>query len=195
MFVRSWMSAPAVVIAPTETVRAADVVMDLHKVRRLLVVENGRLVGIVTRTDLAAAGNREKRVGDVMAQSPYQVAPDETLEGAAKLMFANKISGLPVVEEGHVKGVITESDVFRALVSMMGFGEPGARVSLTVPEGEDVIAVIARKVEGRQLRSLVTWHDGPNNQWQVTIRMRGKEADERKRKASRQRDREVASPE
>lgn len=188
MFVKQWMSAPAVVIDPAATVRAADEQMDLHKIRRLAVVEDGKLAGIITRSDCASAQNRDRTVGEVMARSPLRVAPDETLEGAAKLMFQNKVSGLPVVEDGVVRGIITESDVFRALVSMMGFGELGARVQMSIPDGEDVLAAVAKKVEGRQLRSLVTWHDGAHNRWEVVIRLSGEDPATRRLKAAQRRD-------
>jgi len=179
MFVRDWMTAPAVVVAPGESVETADTVMDLHKVRRLAVVERGRLVGIVTRSDVQAA-MKGRKVGDVMAKSPYTVAPDETLEGAAKVMALNKVSGLPVTEDGHVKGMITESDIFRALVEIMGFGEVGARVAMTVPDSEDVIGAIARKVEGRRMTSLVTHHNATAGRWEVMIRLSGRDPAERK---------------
>jgi acetoin utilization protein AcuB len=189
MFVRNWMSSPAVVVASTESVRTADDLMNLHKVRRLAVVEKGKLVGMMTRSDAASSGDGNKKVADVMARGPYQVAPDETLEGAAKLMHANKISGLPVVQDGHVMGVITESDVFRALVSMMGFGELGARVLMTVPDDQNLLAAIAKKVADRRLRSLVTFHDSANNRWEVMLRLSG-DTEMRKAKTSLQRDRD-----
>jgi hypothetical protein len=93
-----------------------------------------------------------------------------------------------VVEDGVVRGIITESDVFRALVSMMGFGELGARVQMSIPDGEDVLAAVAKKVEGRQLRSLVTWHDGAHNRWEVVIRLSGEDPATRRLKAAQRRD-------
>jgi CBS domain-containing protein len=96
------------------------------------VVEDGRLVGIVTRGDLRAAGPSDAStlsiyewrallehatVADCMTCDPIAIAPDAPVLYAAQQMLLRKISGLPVVEDGRVVGVITESDLFRLLIA------------------------------------------------------------------------------
>src|SRR5262245_8428335 len=172
MFVRTWMSAPAVVVPPVAPAHAALGFMEKRKIRRLPVVENGRLVGIVTRADLEGA--KDRKVEDAMTRAPLTVGPDDTLERAAATMFRNKVSGLPVVEEGRVVGILTESDLFRALCRMLGFGEKGARVVMSVEDDEDLLARIKKRLSGLAMRSLVTVHDPKHNRWDVVLRVRGR---------------------
>ena len=95
MFVHNWMSAPAVVIPPVVPAEAALGFMDRRQIRRLPVVDDGRLVGIVTRSDLMAAlgkGLKKNRVGglmvdDIMSRKPLTVLQEETLERAAEIML------------------------------------------------------------------------------------------------------------
>lgn len=182
MFVRDWMSSPAMMVAPFVSAAGALQLMEKRGFRRLPVVEEGRLVGILTKSDLLAALGgelpsrraEEKTVAEIMTRDPLTVAPEQTLETAAQLMLEKKISGLPVVEAGRVVGILTESDIFRALCRMMGFGEPGARVILTVRDGEDVLSAIRKKVEGLSIRSLVTFHDPKRECWDVVLRVRGR---------------------
>jgi predicted transcriptional regulator len=173
MFVRAWMSAPAVVVPPVAPAHATLGFMEKRKIRRMPVVEDGRLVGIVTMGDLRSA-RRDDAVRDVMSSAPLTVAPDETLERAAGLMLEKKVSGLPVVEEGRVVGIITESDLFRALCEMLGIGERGARVVMSVDEGDDLLGRIRKRAGGLALRSLVTVHDRRHKRWDVVLRVRGR---------------------
>jgi acetoin utilization protein AcuB len=176
MFVRNWMSAPPVTIPRTVPVQAALAFMEKRRIRRLPVVENDRLVGIVTKSDLSSARGKELAVEDVMAKRPISVAPDETLERAAQLMLQKKISGLPVVEDKKLVGIITESDVFRALCEILGLSEAGARVVLTVPESGDLLGTIGSRLNGLALRSLATYHNSAAGRWEVVIRVRGRAA-------------------
>jgi CBS domain-containing protein len=121
------MSAPAVVVPPTQEASAALDRMNELKFRRLPVERDGRIVGIVTRGDLEAklgwdrmAWRRLGRlVQDAMTPDPVTIGPEDRLEKAAGLMLQHRIGGLPVVEDGKVVGIITESDLFRAFVKMI----------------------------------------------------------------------------
>lgn len=124
------MSAPPVVIAPSTSIEAAQLLMRRQQVRRLPVVEAGRLVGIITLGDLRAAQpsaattlsihERRALLGKVtvaacMTRNPLTVGPDASLLEAAQLILDHRISGLPVVADGRVVGIITESDLFQLL--------------------------------------------------------------------------------
>ena len=130
--IADWMSTPPIVVAPTLTLAQAQQLMQLRHVRRLPVVKDGRLVGIVTWGDLRAAGPsaastlsvyewrallEQATVAECMTRDPIAVAPDAPVLYAARQMLLHKISGLPVVETGRVVGVITESDLFRLLIA------------------------------------------------------------------------------
>ncbi|MBI3855454.1 MAG: CBS domain-containing protein [Planctomycetes bacterium] len=121
------MTAPAVVVPPTmEAQMAVDRRSEL-KLRRLPVEQHGKLVGVVTRGDLEAKLGWDRmtwrrlgrRVEDAMTPNPVTVAPDEMLEAAVQLMLKHRIECIPVVEDGKIMGIITETDVFRAFADWM----------------------------------------------------------------------------
>lgn len=174
MFVRRWMSSPALSIQKTESAAAALELMTKRKVRRLPVLDGEKLAGIVTLSDLQASKKAGASLEDVMTRNPLTAAPDDTLEQAAKLMLEKQISGIPVIEDGRVTGIITESDVFRALCELLGVAEKGARVVFSVPESADLLESVKRKLSGLALRSLATAHDAEKGQWEVVMRVRGR---------------------
>ncbi|HEX9440054.1 MAG TPA: CBS domain-containing protein [Roseiflexaceae bacterium] len=130
--VEEWMSAPPIVVSPTTTLEAARCLMEQHHVRRLPVVRDGRLVGIISYGDLRAAQPSrvttlsvyewrallsQTTIEECMTHSPVTIAPDATTLEAAQKMLTNKIGGLPVVKGARVVGVITESDLLRLLIT------------------------------------------------------------------------------
>ncbi len=154
MFVRDCMSAPAVTVTPDTPFQTAAKMLREHQFRRLPVVDkNGRLAGIVAERDLLHAtpspaeslSSWERNhllaqltVQQVMTRAIIITTPDTLVEHAASLMIANRIGGLPVVDEDNqVVGVITETDIFKAFVEMMD-GKEGVRLTLDLPEEEVV---------------------------------------------------------
>ena len=151
MFVRTCMSTPVVTVGPDAPVKAALDLMKTHNYRRLPVVDShGRLAGIVSERDLLRAGPLSAtslsvwEIGYLLAQMTVQQVmtraiiitnPDTPIEHAASLMLANKIGGLPVVDERvRVIGIITETDIFRAFVAMLDGVSYGIRLSLETTE-------------------------------------------------------------
>ncbi len=133
--VRDVMSSPAIVIGPNATVPMAAALMKQHHIRHLPVVENGRLVGIVSQGDvrqasIAASINADSyelhfmldrlTASKIMARKVFTVTPDAFIVHAAELMTEKKVAGLPVVEkDGSVVGIITESDLLKMLVTRL----------------------------------------------------------------------------
>ena len=130
--VRDWMSSDPVTIDPQTTLPEANRLMKECGIRRLPVVDNGRLVGIVTLGDIREASPSNATslsiyelnyliarltVGHIMTREPITIAPDSSIEAAARLMLEHKVSSLPVVDGNKVVGIITESDIFRLLVN------------------------------------------------------------------------------
>jgi CBS domain-containing protein len=130
--VKDWMTRDVVTISPEMTLPEAHRLMEEKKIRRLPVVDSGRLVGIVTRGDIRGAEPSgatslsiwevnyllaKLKIGEIMTAQPLTIAAEETIGEAARLMLEKKISGLPVVDQaGHLVGIITESDIFRLVV-------------------------------------------------------------------------------
>lgn len=130
--VRDIMTSPAIVIGPGTTVPAAIALMKEHRVRHLPVVENERLVGIISRGDLREASITAAINADIyelnfmlnrltvdrlMTRKVISVTPQALIVHAAELMTEHKIAGLPVVNPNEsVIGIVTESDLLRLLV-------------------------------------------------------------------------------
>lgn len=128
--VRDWMTPNPITIQPKTTLPEAHKLMQEAHIRRLPVVDHGRLVGIITLGDVREASPSDATtlsiyelnyllsklaVEKIMTREPLTIAPDATIRQAAGLMLENKIGGLPVVQNDRVIGIITESDIFRVL--------------------------------------------------------------------------------
>ncbi|RIH86180.1 Inosine-5'-monophosphate dehydrogenase [Meiothermus luteus] len=129
MLVKEFMTPNPQVVGPEVPVPEAARMMKQGGFRRLPVVKDGRLVGIVTDRDLKEAMPSDASslsiwelnyliaklpVGEVMSKNPITVGENMPLQAAAKLMLEHKIGGLPVVREGRLVGIVTVSDVLRA---------------------------------------------------------------------------------
>lgn len=134
--VKDWMTTDPVTIDPSTTLPEANRLMKECNIRRLPVVEKGKVVGIVTLADIREASPSNATalsiyelnyllarltVGEMMTRDPFTVAPDTSIEAAARLMLEHKIGSLPVIDGSRLVGIITESDIFRLLVME---GEP-----------------------------------------------------------------------
>ncbi|HBY94814.1 MAG: CBS domain-containing protein [Ardenticatenaceae bacterium] len=129
--VQDWMTPNPITMSPETSLHEASNLMKQHNIRRLPVVAKGRLVGIVTWGDVREASPSDAtslsiwelhyllvklRIDDIMSKEVLTVRPEQTIQEAARVMLQHKISGLPVVEDGQVVGIITESDIFRLVV-------------------------------------------------------------------------------
>nr|MBN1228777.1 CBS domain-containing protein [Anaerolineae bacterium] len=130
--VKDWMTTDPVTITDETTLPEAARLMKEKNIRRLPVVVDGRLVGIVTWGDIREASASDSTslskfelgyllnkltVGQIMTRSPITVRPLTTISRAAQLMLEHKIGGLPVMDHNRLVGIITESDIFRMLVA------------------------------------------------------------------------------
>jgi len=112
------MTSDPVTIHPHETLSKAKSIMDAGNFRRVPVVDDGRLVGILTERDLREyTGHMDStRVNAAMHTALVTVTPRNTVEDAARLMLRHKIGGLPVVADGKLVGIVTTSDLLRAFL-------------------------------------------------------------------------------
>jgi acetoin utilization protein AcuB len=156
MLVRERMSTQPVTIRADMTITKALQVMRENEVRRLPVLdEEGQLIGIVSEKDLLYASPSPAtslsiyemhyllsrlRVTELMTADPVTVAPDTPLEEAARIMADNKIGGLPVMEGDKLVGIITETDIFKVFLEMLGARDIGLRLTLEMPERKGQIA-------------------------------------------------------
>jgi acetoin utilization protein AcuB len=112
------MTANPIVINADDTLANAKAVMDDGRFRRLPVVEDGKLVGIVTERDVRehAGYFRSTRVNAAMRAPVISLTPYATVEDAARLMLKHKIGGLPIVDDGKLVGIVTTSDLLKAFL-------------------------------------------------------------------------------
>lgn len=151
MLVKERMKHPVITVKPDMPIMDVLNLMKREKIRRTPVVDgHGKLLGIVSDKDLLNAGPSTAtslsvweinyllskiKIQDVMSKEVITVHEDTPIEEAAYIMASNKIGGLPVVrEDGGVIGMITETDLFKILLEMMGAREPGVRLTALVPE-------------------------------------------------------------
>ena len=129
--VRNWMTSNPITITPQTTLPEAHQLMDKYNIRRLPVINKGKLVGIVTRGDIREAQASDATTLSIyelnylldrtpakefMAYDPITIAADAPIGEAARRMLQHKIGGLPVVEYGKLVGIITETDLCRLLI-------------------------------------------------------------------------------
>jgi CBS domain-containing protein len=143
-YVRDWMTLDPVTVDPGLSVSGAYRLMKEHSIRRLPVIEGGRLVGIVTLGDLrAAVASPEANLNifemafhmerftvlQIMTHQVVTVIPDTSIEAACELMLKHKIGGLPVVADGRLVGMLSESDIFRLVAQHWSETDGFARVT------------------------------------------------------------------
>lgn len=178
MLVRHRMTANPATIGPHDTLATAREKMTTGKFRRLPVIQDGTLVGILTDRDiLRFIGSEDRtRVDGAMTETPLTISPTTPVEEAVRLMRSHQISGLPVVENGKVVGVITTSDILQAFVEVSGASVQGSvRVDLlrTGKEGDlaDASAVISQI--GGEVLGVGTYRDPWSEQPIFYLRLRG----------------------
>jgi acetoin utilization protein AcuB len=161
MFVGERMSKPVITISPDLPIAEALKLMKEEHIRRCPVVKDGKLLGIISDQDLLNASPSpvtslsiweihyllaKITVGEVMSRNVLTVTEDTPIEQAARIMADNKIGGLPVMRDGGVVGIITETDLFKIFIELMGAREMGIRVSALVENKPGQLAKLTEAV-------------------------------------------------
>lgn len=129
--VQDWMSSPVITVTPDTTISEARLIIGEHKIRALPVVNEGKVVGILTkrgllRVDLSFLGDNlpeenssisDGKVSDIMTRNPITITPQGLIPKAARIMLENKITALPVVENGKLVGILTNSDLMSFVIN------------------------------------------------------------------------------
>ena len=161
MFVRDFMTRDPMTTTPDVSHPNALALMRKHRIRRLPVISKGKLVGIVSETDLLSNQPSPAttlsvyeiysllsrlHMQDVMVKPVVTVEGDCPMEEAAGIMVVRKIGCLPVMDGDKIVGIITETDVFRALVEVLGGKEPGLRAVVRLPERVGEVARVTAEI-------------------------------------------------
>ncbi len=187
MFVANRMTKNPMTVNSDVKIDEAANLMKTRGFRRLPVVDDGKLVGFISDRDImriapSPATTLSKyeinsllakiKVSDIMQKNVIAVQADAPIEEAALLMYKNRIGGMPVISSvGAVVGVITETDIFKALVDVMGLAEGKTRLTLEVTDRVGVVKNIATIFAEANISidSLVTCKEN-NGKYEIIIR-------------------------
>ena len=124
MLVRNRMTKNPLTIGPQDMLATAQEKMTTGRFRRLPVVEDGELIGILTDRDVIRYVGVEERtkVRAAMTETPLTISPDTSIEEATQLMLKHQIGGVPVVDDGKLIGILTTSDILLAFLDLAGGG-------------------------------------------------------------------------
>ncbi len=161
MFVGERMSRPVIAVPPDTPIIDVLNLMRRERIRRTPVVKEGKMIGIISDKDLLNASPSQAtslsiwemnyllskiKVKDIMTKEVLTVQEDTPIEEAARIMADNKIGGLPVMRDGHVVGIITETDLFKIFLELMGARELGVRVTVLVPDKPGQLANLTQVI-------------------------------------------------
>lgn len=195
MLVGERMTRNPITVTEDTNIDDALHLMRERKVRRLPVLDHaGKMVGIVSDRDLLHASPSpatslsvyelhyllsKLTVKRVMSSPVITVSPDTPLEEAARIMADNKIGGLPVTEAGKLVGIITETDIFKTLLELLGARQGGVRVTVSVREGKGVLANITRALAdlGANIISVATYRGIGDNEPRIVFKLNEVEPD------------------
>lgn len=184
------MSHPVFTVQPEIPITRAHEMMAREKVHRAPVVKNGKLVGIITENDIQKAypssatslsvweitSLLEKiTVKDIMIKQVRTVEEDTSIEEAARVLVDNKISCLPVMRGNELVGIITETDLFRIMLEMLGARHPGVRFSVLMPYQPGEIARLTQAIyqQGGNIISLSTFEGDTTQNFLMTVKVEG----------------------
>src|SRR5210317_1965054 len=190
MLVTNWMSKNIITVDENDSMQNAMKLLKEHDIHMLPVMKKGKLVGIVTDRDLKKASASDAttlevhellylltkiKVKDIMTRDVITVPPDYTVEETAQVLQQNRISGAPVVDaNGQLVGTITQTDLFRVLISLTGVDNGGIQFGLQVedrPGSIKEVADVIRFYGGRMVSILTSYADVPEGYRKVYIRM------------------------
>jgi acetoin utilization protein AcuB len=161
MLVGERMSHPVITMSPDLPIVDALNLMKRERIRRAPVVKDGKMVGIVSDKDLLNASASPATslsvwelnyllskitVKEVMSKKVLSVMENTPIEEAARIMADNKIGGLPVMRGEDVVGIITETDLFKIFLELMGAREPGVRVTALIPDQRGQLAKLTQAI-------------------------------------------------
>lgn len=165
MFARDYMTRTVVTVHPDDYLVDVRKSMQDQGIRHIPVVDGGRLVGIVSLNTIRDAAPSKAtdlsihevhyllskmKIREVMKKEVVTCGPDDHVEDVAKIMQTRRIGSVPVVDKGKLVGILTNVDMFRILMKMLGMDTPGKRITLEMEQAQgDKLVEIVRAVEDR----------------------------------------------
>lgn len=186
------ISSPIITVSPDLPVTEALALMRREKIRHSPVIQKGKMVGIVTENDLLNASPSKATslsvweinylinkitVADVMTKKVITTTEDTPIEEAARIMADNKISCLPVMRGKEVAGIITEADLFKMFLELLGARHKGVRLTVQVANEPGEIARISKAIfeAGGNIIALGTFSGDTLSSYLITLKVEGVE--------------------
>jgi acetoin utilization protein AcuB len=194
MRIRDFMSTNVVAVDEKTTIHDARKIMEAHKIRRLPVMKRDKLVGLVTKHMLLEASPSpatalsiyelhyllaKMTVKDMMVKNPYSVSPDMPAEEALQLGQEMGYGGFPVVEEGRLVGVVTESDIVRLMTRVLGLREKATRLDIKASKKFGNMQRILKVLDEQKtvLLSMMTIPpEQEDDDWLIVLRLKSHDA-------------------
>ena len=191
MLVEDRMSHPVITVSPKTPMPDAHKLMRDEKVRRLPVVDDrGKLIGIVSESDFLHASPSDVStlsvwemnymltritVEKIMTKEVITTTAETPIEEAARMMVDSKIAGLPVLKDGELVGIITETDLFKVFLEMLGAREPGVRLSVLIANAPGTLTELTKSVfdAGGNLIALGTFLGESTENREITLKATG----------------------
>jgi len=194
MFVKLWMTSNVLTVNSTQSLLEVEQIMRENRIRRVPVVDDGHLVGIISREDiyralpsifdpsispeiLDQAGRVE--AGSIMTRSPVTVEPSTPLEQAALMMRTHKFGSLLVMQNEELVGIITETNVFDAFLEVLGAKKQGARIEIKIDRKAAsfyAMLQVFKKCE-MTILSITVFPDFSEDYQLVTLKVQGENMD------------------
>lgn len=197
MLVKNWMSKSPITASVSDSLLDVSRLLSVSNIRMLPVFDKKKLVGVVSDRDIKKASASDAttldahelnylidniKIKSIMTKNPITVSSDHTLEEAAEILLKYKISGVPVVDRAdQVVGVITQSDLFRAIISLAGGKTKGFQIACQIKDRSGSIkelADIIRKYNGRIVSILTSYDNVKEGDRKVYFRLYGVERNE-----------------
>ena len=161
MLVGERMSRPVITVTADSPIMEAFDLLKRENIRRAPVIKGGKLVGIISDHDLLNASPSQAttlsvyelpyllgkiKVQDVMTTMVISVTEDTPIEEAARIMADNKLGGLPVLRDNQIVGMITETDLFKIFLELMGARKKGVRATILVEDKPGQLAKLTQAI-------------------------------------------------
>lgn len=189
MLIEDWMSKDVITVDAKHPLQKAVNLMKDHDIRMLPVMQDDRLVGVVSNGDVKKASVRDAavmdvedvlyrsyklKVEDIMSPDPVTVRSDHTVSEAAEILLQHKISRAPVVDpKGNLVGVITQTDMFKVIMSLSGMGARGIQFGFYLKDQSgsiNAVTDVIRSYGGSIASILSSYEKSPPGHRQVHIR-------------------------
>jgi acetoin utilization protein AcuB len=190
MLVKDFMTRNPITIAPETSFSEALKLMKQNKIKRLIVMKDEKIIGIVTEKDLLYASPSKAttlniwelhyllsklKIEEIMTKDVVTVNENAPIEDAARIMEEKDISGLPVVDDaGRLVGIITQTDIFKVFVEIFGTKREGTiRYTMEMPDKPGELLEVAKRIyeAGGNIISIATLFEEGKDSYLATLRV------------------------